>query len=361
MTLQGKGFFIWKVPICQSGNATAIAAAAAAAGLTHVLIKIADGTSNYNYNNGTDLVPAVVSALHAKGIEAWGWQYVYGSAPSSEGRVGGSRAAALGLDGFIVDAESQFEASGMSTAAETYMIQVRKYIPTMPIALSTFRYPSYHNTFPFSIFFKYCNISMPQVYWEEAHNPVDQLDKSYSEYMKLAPTLPYTPTGPTYKSGSWAPTQTDIKNFLNEAVARNLPAINFFSWDECERDLSSLWTYISSYAWPASTTSFQEKYIAALNSHNVESVAALYSSVAVHITPSRTVLGTEAIKTWYSTLFNQTLPGATFTLTGSSTSGNTRHLYWTASSTRGSITNGSDSFGILNDQAIYHYSYFTVS
>ena len=319
MTLQGKGFFIWKVPSCENGNVTSIANAASAAGLSHVLVKIADGTSNYNISNGTDLVPPLITALKAKGIKTWGWQYVYGSSPASEGRVGGKRALALGLDGFVVDAEMQFEASGMSTAAQNYMIELRKYIPSMTVALSTFRYPSYHNTFPFSTFFKYVNLNMPQVYWEEAHNAVAQLDKSYSEYMKLAPSLPFIPTGPTYKVGSWAPTTKDIKLFMNDAKAMNMPAVNFFSWDECRSGLATVWNYISEYAWPATTTSFQEQYIAALNTHNADTVATLYSAAAVQITPSRTVLGTDAIKTWYSTLFSQILPDATFKLSSSTT------------------------------------------
>ncbi len=361
MALQGKGFFIWKIPDCENGSAASIATQAAAAKFTHVLIKIADGTSKYNVSSsGTDLVPAVMSALKAKGIQTWGWQYVYGSAPASEGRVGGQRASALGLDGFVVDAEMQFEASGMSTAASKYMTSLRTYIPNMPVALSTFRYPSYHSTFPFSTFFKYCDISMPQVYWEEAHNPADQLAKSYQEYIKLAPSKPFIPTGPTYKVGSWYPTESDTKAFLNKAVSLNLPGVNFFSWDECRRDLKSLWNYIRDYQW-TSTLTFPEKYIAALNSKNVDTMAALYSSNAVQITPSRTIQGSTAIKEWYSSLFNTILPGATFSLSSSSTSGNTRHVYWKATSSKGSVTNGSDSFGVISDLISYHYSYYTVT
>jgi hypothetical protein len=360
MTLQGKGFYIWKVPSCENGVAANIAAQAAAANLTHVLIKIADGTANYNISNGTDLVPAVVSALHARGIQAWGWQYTYGSSPGTEGRVGGARASALGLDGFVVDAESQYEKSGMSTAAQTYMTELRKYIPSMPVALSTFRYPSYHNTFPYTTFMKYCDITMPQVYWEEAHNPVDQLSKSYSEWIKIAPNKPFIPTGPTYSVGSWSPSTADIKQFMNSAKSKNLPAINFFSWDECRGGLGSLWNYIRDYVWTV-TASFQEQYIAALNSHNADTVAALYSSVAVQITPTRTVMGTEAIRTWYSTLFNQLLPSARFTLASSTTSGNTRHINWTAASSRGNVTNGSDSFGLISDKIVYHYSFYSIT
>ena len=48
MSLKGKGYWIWKIPSCENGDANAIANVAAAAGLTHLLIKIADGTNSYN-------------------------------------------------------------------------------------------------------------------------------------------------------------------------------------------------------------------------------------------------------------------------------------------------------------------------
>jgi hypothetical protein len=85
MALTGKGFFIWKIRDCEGGSASAIASAAADAGLSHVLIKIADGMNQYNVDSttGNDYVPAVVQALHAAGIQAWGWHYVYGSDTSS--------------------------------------------------------------------------------------------------------------------------------------------------------------------------------------------------------------------------------------------------------------------------------------
>jgi hypothetical protein len=53
MALQGKGFMIWKIPSCEGGSASQIASQAKLAGLTHVLIKIADGITAYNVNKDT--------------------------------------------------------------------------------------------------------------------------------------------------------------------------------------------------------------------------------------------------------------------------------------------------------------------
>ena len=61
MTLRGKGYYIWKIPNCENGDPAAIANVAAQAGLSHVLIKIADGVGSYNVDltTGVDLVPPV--------------------------------------------------------------------------------------------------------------------------------------------------------------------------------------------------------------------------------------------------------------------------------------------------------------
>jgi len=81
--ITGKGMFIWKLYRCENGDPQAIANVAAQAGLSHVLVKIADnsGIYNYDWDNHRDLVPPVVSALKARGIEVWGWHYVYGKDP----------------------------------------------------------------------------------------------------------------------------------------------------------------------------------------------------------------------------------------------------------------------------------------
>ena len=84
--LHGKGFFIWKIPYCEGGDPQAIAEAAYLAGFSHVLIKVANGPWRYNFDeNGNDLVPPVVGALKAKGIDVWGWHYVFGDLPEAVG------------------------------------------------------------------------------------------------------------------------------------------------------------------------------------------------------------------------------------------------------------------------------------
>lgn len=361
MALSGKGFFIWKVPSCENGNPASIANAAVASNLTHVLIKIADGIalSNYDTAKNIDYAAPVVTALRSKGIQVWGWHYVYGDDPIREARLAGQRTSQLNLNGYVVDAEIQYKKPGKSTAAKNFMTELRKYIPNTPVALSTYRFPSYHMEFPFNSFLEKCDYSMPQVYWEGAHNADEQLTRCVNEYKTRVISRPVIPTGPTYKVGSWYPTDKDITLFLKTAVNLNLPAVNFFSWDECRRDLKALWNTIGSYTWGGTIVlDFPEKFIAALNTRNPDNISALYGSSALQITASRTLQGSEAIKSWYNGLFTQVLPNAVFTLTGSSGTGSTRHITWNCTSSRGTIQNGSDTFGLVDDKIAYHYSYY---
>src|SRR3990170_5379573 len=206
MTPTGKGIFLWQILRVAGGDAYQIAKMAAAAQLTHVVIKVADGKYSYNYSGGADLVPPVVAELRARGIQPWGWQYVYGSDPLAEAKKAVERVKQFNLTGFVVNAEGQFKAQGMYKAAKEYMKELRKGLPNLPIALSTYKYPTLHKDFPFLAFLDYCNFSMPQVYWIELTNPAEQLVRSVSEYRSLKPNQPILPTGSAFWLGDWSAT-----------------------------------------------------------------------------------------------------------------------------------------------------------
>lgn len=365
MALQGKGMMIWKISRCENGDPRAIADVAKSAGLTHVLIKIADGPYSYNVEKETnkDLVPPVIDALRAFGIKPWGWHYVYGNNPSGEAQIAVKRVKQLGLDGYVIDAEGEYKEPGKDKAATKFMEELRKGIPKKPVALCSYRWPTYHPQLPWKEFLEKCDYNMPQVYWQSAHNPEDQLRKSVREFQALTPYRPIIPTGPVYKYGGWEPTPADIQEFLNAARSLNLPAANFFEWYYGRTILKPLWNTIAAYPWPPYPTpvDLPEQYISALNTHNADIVANLYTDNAVHITTSQTIQGINAIKIWLNTFLNQTFANAEFQLTGSSGTGSSRHFTWKAKSSTGSINNGNDTIGIVSGKIAYHYSYFTIS
>ncbi|GAB4523470.1 MAG: hypothetical protein Fur0018_06310 [Anaerolineales bacterium] len=365
MSITGKGYYIWKIAQCEGGNVQAIAQTARQAGLTYVLIKVANGVSTYNFDwqHKIDMVPPLVQALKAQGLQAWGWQYVYGNDPLQEADMAIARVTQLGLDGFIVNAEAEYKQPGKAAAAETYMKRLRKALPNTPLGLSSYRFPSYHPQLPWKEFLTYCDYNMPQVYWMQNHNPAAQLRQTVREFQGRTPMRPLVPTGATFSEHNWTPAETEVLEFLNTAQSLNLPAVNFWSWDAARPALPSLWTVVANFPWggqPLPEPDIAERFVTALNTHDPDKVAALYHDDAVHVNAVRSVSGKINVRTWYATLFQQILPQATFTLSGYSGAGNSRHLTWEANSTAGTVRTGNDTLGLRDGKIYYHYTFFKV-
>lgn len=247
--LNGKGMFIWQIARTEGGDPALIADLAQAAQFTHVLIKIADGTSSYNITtSGVDLVPPLVQALMTRGIEPWGWHYVYGDSPSAEANKAIQRVQETGVVGYVIDAESEYKLPGKDVAAISFMTALRNGLPFFPVALSSYRYPSLHPELPWQEFLSRCDYAMPQVYWIQAHDPAQQLARCLGEY-RLMTTLPIVPTGAAFTEGNWSPSAAEVVAFMDAALAQNLSGVNFWEWYTA-RQLASVWDAIRTYDWP---------------------------------------------------------------------------------------------------------------
>lgn len=247
--LKGKGMYVWQVARTEGGNISMIADMAKSANFTHVLIKIADGTNSYNISpTGQDLARLLADALKAKGIEPWGWHYVYGNNPTGEANKAVQRVQETGVVGYVIDAESEYELAGKAAAATTYMQSLRSSLPFFPVGLSSFRYPSLHPNLPWMEFLGGCDYAMPQVYWVLATNAGEQLLRSLMEYRSMT-TLPIVPTGSAYAEGGWSATPSQVVEFLDTARAQNLPAANFWEW-YAARLIPNLYEAIAAYSWP---------------------------------------------------------------------------------------------------------------
>lgn len=377
MSVTGKGFMIWKIERCEGGDADAIANVAYQAGLTYVLIKIANGTLGYNINkNGNDLVPAVVQALRSKGIQVWGWHYVYGYYPSAEAQIAVRRVQELNLDGYVIDAEYEYKQAGRANAALEFMSELRSGIPNTPVALCSYRFPKYHPELPWKEFLDKCDYNMPQVYWEKAHNPGYQLQECIKQFKNIAPFRPIIPVGPIYMgTGNWSATPAEITEFLNMAKNLNLESAYFYEWYYGRTILSSLWDAVIAFPWgtaptPPSTTTpipttpikeIPELYIDLLNKHDENKVCDIYTGDAVHITAAKTIQGIKAIRLYYKTFLSEAFTNATFKITGLTKTGNSYNFTWEANSSTANVKNGNDTVGILDGKIAYHYSYYTIS
>jgi hypothetical protein len=244
----GKGWFIWQ-PV---SNPVAAATAAHNAGVSHVLIKVCDGTVRYPFVSvhPVDPVPDMVSAFKTRGIAVFGWGYVYGNSPSGEANIAIARSTQLGLDGFVVNAEVEYKRPNMDTRARAYMAALRAGLGGFfPIGLSSYRFPTLHRELPWQEFLSIVDFAMPQVYWMKATNPAAQLRRSLQEYRALPVQRPIIPTGASFKEHGWQPRPAEVLAFLDAAQEAGLNGVNFWEWSLALRDLPACWQVIADYPW----------------------------------------------------------------------------------------------------------------
>lgn len=365
MAVKGKGMMIWQIARVENGNAEQIATVAKNAGYSYVLIKVAEATGPYNVDKstGVDLVPDVVSALRAKGIGVWGWHYVYGYNPAGEAAIAVKRTKEFNLDGYVIDAEAEYKLDGRQAAAETYMNALRSGLPNTPIALCSYRFPTYHPELPWSTFLNKCDYNMPQVYWQGAHNPGAQLERTLNEFKNISPYRPIMPTGPMYKAGDWEPTPADVIEFMDKAQELGMSSVNYFEWYYGRTIMKPVWNAISNYDWGGAPDpkDIAVQYINGLNARNAPLLAGLYHDRGVHITAEKTIQGKPAIQDWFLDFIVTRMPEAKFTMTNLTGDETTRHFNWQATSSAGKIVDGNDTLGLHNGKIVYHYSYFTIS
>lgn len=358
MALAGKGMMIWQLPRCEDGSPEKIALAAKQAGLTHVIIKIANGMLAYNVdrNNNQDLLPPVIRALKAKGIDVWGWHYIYGHNVIGEARIAIQRVKQLRLDGYVIDAEIEYKQRGMDKKAEEFMKMIRPALSNIPIALSSYRYPKYHPELPWKQFLSYCDYNMPQVYWEQAHTAASQLERSYEQFKVVGPNRKFVPTGAFYKTNGWLPTPQDIQDFLRKSADLGLKAANFYTWDH-KKYLLDQWNTLAAYNWDARglVETFGQRLIAMLNTNNPQFLSRFYQENAVHITAKQTIQGSSQITSHYKRVFDIERPGAKYDLIAEQKDGNAVTIQWRASF-GGKEISGRDSFGLQGEKIAYQYS-----
>jgi peptidoglycan hydrolase-like protein with peptidoglycan-binding domain len=219
----GQGMWIWYVSKSNGGNVASIVAQAHAAGVSTLFIKSSDGSSNYWSQFSSQLV----AELHANGIKACAWQYVYGTNPAGEANLG-AQAVANGADCLVIDAEAEYE--GHYAAAQTYIDGLRAKIgPAYPLALASFPYVSYHPALPYSVFLgpNGAQYNAPQMYWKDIGTSVDTVYANTYIGNRIY-GRPIFPLGQTYGGVS----ASDVLRFREEAVDYGATGFSFWDWQE---------------------------------------------------------------------------------------------------------------------------------
>jgi hypothetical protein len=260
--INGKGIYIWYLNRgdgngCIAGNLRLLVWLLKVNGFGHILIKVADGSVPLPGDFTT-----LVQLCRQEGIQVFGWQYIY-TGSNSEADVAIRLSFEYGLDGFIVNAERQFDRVGMDDEARSYMCRLRSALgDDFPIGLSSYRYPSVHAEFPWRAFLEKCDLVMPQVYWmqdETPNAPLYNLAATFREHKQMFAALgferPLVFTGASFSEHGWVATPEQVKVFLNavSTMARSddlvVDACNTWEMWEALTENPELWPVIAQYPW----------------------------------------------------------------------------------------------------------------
>jgi len=237
----GQGMWIWYVSQSDGGNLASIIAQAHAAGVTTLFVKSSDGSSNY----WSQFSPELVQTLHANGLKACAWQYVYGTNPAGEAEMG-ARAVAAGADCLVIDAESEYE--GRYGAAQTYIEDLRAKIgASYPLGLASFPYVYDHASFPYSVFLgpDGAQFNAPQMYWKDIGNSVDTVYANTFISNRVY-GRPIFPLGQTYEK----PSAEELVRFREEAPLYGATGVSFWDFQETP---ASMWSALATPLAPLAT------------------------------------------------------------------------------------------------------------
>jgi hypothetical protein len=251
--LSGRGMWIWYVSQSSGGSLSSIISDAHRYGLGTLMIKAGDGTGTWSQFNRS-----LVSSLHAAGLSACAWQYVYGAHPIPEAQVGAA-AVQNGADCLLIDAESEYE--GKYVQAQQYIKKLRQLVgPNFPIALASFPYVDYHPSLPYSVFMGPggAQYNVPQMYWKDIQTSVDSV-YSHTFTYNLPYARPIEPLGQV----SGHPPAGQIVRFRQLSRVYGAANVSWWDWQEASagdwqslsRPIGSLSNYQATTSMPTLTTS----------------------------------------------------------------------------------------------------------
>lgn len=162
--LTGLGIWIWELRACERGDAAAIAAKARRAGVSFVVVKAGEETSNGQVTAG------LVNDLRVGGLECAIWWYCRPRSFDSQLAMLKGLQDTAGVRHFVMDAEREWDSPDQRALAGQFAQRLRTTLgPDAFLADAPWARPLSHGSpFPYAAFGAVMDARMPQFYWELA-------------------------------------------------------------------------------------------------------------------------------------------------------------------------------------------------
>ncbi len=237
-SLAGKWIWVWNWRRCDGGDPQAVVNRLKSAGCRGALVKAFDG--GYWFDQGLAFRD-IARRLHARGVSAGAWGYLYGEDTAAEASRAIETAQYGEADLLVLDVESEFK--GHPEAALDVCRRIREALgPEYPLYFSSFAIARCHRSFPFEAFREYCTGTAPQVYWNAFRWPLAQaVGWTYDDYASMQiGSGDVFPVGGLYEEGATTyPTAAEVREFVRSAAARGSRGVSFWSYEHMDDEMWS--------------------------------------------------------------------------------------------------------------------------
>ncbi len=186
-----QGMWIWYVSQAERGNVKKIIAKARRYKIKTLFIKSGDGA------NWWQQWERYAPQFKAAGLNVCAWQYIYGRYPLVEAELA-ARAARLGADCIVINAEVEYK--NRHKQAAQYIKRLRSKIDAdYPVGFTSFAYPDYHPTVPYSVFLGPggAQWNLPQMYFWAFRASIPSVFQKTYQWNQIY-QRPIHPLGQTY-------------------------------------------------------------------------------------------------------------------------------------------------------------------
>jgi hypothetical protein len=134
-------------------------------GAWRVYLRVFDGRTQPMFWS-FQCTPEIVQQFKSRGIEVYGWGLHYGTSDVEAQALAVREALGCGLDGYVLDLESQVEDTSTHSDVEALLLALRSLVRPGTLGYTSFAHPGFHPNVPWRILDQHCDIALPQIYFE---------------------------------------------------------------------------------------------------------------------------------------------------------------------------------------------------
>jgi cell wall-associated NlpC family hydrolase len=208
-----RGIWIWELKKLRSDYISQLKSCK----VNRVYLKVFDGKSKPMFWSD-QCTKSIIKEFSDNGIQVFGWGYHYGTSDIKAQLDAVKKAIACSLDGYIVDAEAEVENHSTHGNIDSLLKELKPLVPSGSFGYTSFGHPEFHPDIPWQIFDKYCDLAMPQIYFEKftfGKSDEDEVQKCLKAHESLGLTAEIFPIWGSESDTANPASKGTLQSYLN--------------------------------------------------------------------------------------------------------------------------------------------------